>query len=163
MKKDIVLRDGSVATVTVLKMYANVYPYRTMGWKMDLPSGLTSSPYTYWVDSSAVITDTALRAEKFSVFENVFIESLKKEDFRFAKKPGYQPIGYVIRLEYNGCNAYGVSLKSYKDHWDNRTGLKVAYERLRNKATDFIADTDEIHLELFQEGKIAQLINLAKS
>ncbi len=163
MKKDIVLRDGSVATVTILKMYANVYPYRTMGWKMDLPSGLTSSPYLYWERESSMLTDTSLRAEKFSVFENVFVESLKKEDFRFAKKPGYQPIGYVIRLQYNGCNAYGVSLKSYKDRWDNRTGLKVAYERLRNKATDFIADTEEVHLELFQEGKIAQLINLAKS
>lgn len=155
MKKDITLLDGRIATVTVLKMYANLTSSCIS--KMDSEE-VTFHPLTYTQLSYYKLNHFALNSEFFKEFETVFINSVENEDFRFAKQKGagQHPIGYVIRVELEGNSYYGVSIKSYKDQWSNQVGLRTAYDRLRR-------ENPKLPTEIFAEGKLARLINLAKS
>jgi len=155
MKKDITLSDGRIATATVLKMYANLTSSYIS--KMDSEE-VTFSPLTYNQRSYYKLSRFSLHPEQFKDFKQVFIESVENEDFRFAKQKGagQHPIGYVIRVQIDGNSYYGVSVKSYKDPWSNQVGLRTAYDRLRRENT-------ELPYELFRDGRLAKLINLAKS
>ena len=153
MKKDVILSDGRVATVTVLKMYANLTSSYLSG-----DFFVTSRPIKYIQCSNYKLSRFSLHPKQFKNFRQVFIESVENEDFRFAKQKGagQHPIGYVIRVELEDNSYYGVSVKSYKDQWSNQVGLRTAYDRLRKENVDLPS-------ELFKDGKLAKLINLAKS
>lgn len=158
MKKDITLSDGRIATVTVLKMYAQLTSSSSSYLSRIDSTEVVFSPCTYVMSPHYYLNRFSLEPRRFHQFESVFINSITNEDFCFAKKKGanMHPIGYVIRVQIDGNSYYGVSVKSYKDPWSNQVGLRTAYDRLRRENT-------ELPYELFRDGRLAKLINLAKS